>query len=287
MARRSKTTAFEDLVFISSRMPWWASLSIALAAWLFFHSVAISPPPTAVDPKQFASAMTGHVWRSFSLILQYLVPAAFIFGAIGSVFARTKRRKLLDDVASATRPGKTVEGISWQQFEQLVGEAFRRQGFSVTETGGNGPDGGIDLILRKGSEKHLVQCKHWKSTKVGVAVIREFFGLIAAEGAAGGFVVTSGTFTADAKSFASGRNISLVEGPELSRWIAASRNAQAKPTVVTPLQTSFVPEQPSSVPSCPVCSSVMQKRVAKRGPNIGNEFWGCSQYPKCRGAAQV
>ena len=40
------------------------------------------------------------------------------------------------------------------------------------------------LTVRKtalsGSEKHLVQCKHWKSTKVGVAVIREFFGLIAA-----------------------------------------------------------------------------------------------------------
>nr|WP_298140218.1 restriction endonuclease [uncultured Pseudomonas sp.] len=287
MARRTKTTAFEDLVSIASCLPWWLSLLIALAAWLFFHSVAISPPPTAVDPKQLASAMTGQIWRSFSLILQYLVPAAFIFGAIGSVFTRIKRRQLLDDFASATRPGKTVEGISWQQFEQLVGEAFRRQGFIVMETGGNGPDGGIDLILRKGSEKHLVQCKHWKSTKVGVAVIREFFGLIAAEGAAGGFVVTSGVFTADAKSFASGRNIRLVEGAELRRWIAASRNAQAKPTPVPPVQTSFLPEQPLKAPSCPVCGSVMQKRIAKRGANIGNEFWGCLQYPACRGTIQI
>lgn len=282
MARRTKTSPFEDLVFIATRLPWWASLLIALTAWLFFHSVATSPPPTITDPKQFASAMTGQMWRTFALFLQYIVPVAFIFGAIGSVFARAKRRKLIDDVASATRPGKTVEGIGWQQFEQLVGEAFRRQGFSVSETGGNGPDGGIDLVLRKGSEKHLVQCKQWKATKVGVAVVREFFGLIAAEGAAGGFVVTSSTFTSDAKAFASGRNIRLVEGAELKRWIAASRTAQANPPVPTPVKTNFLPAQ-ASAPSCPVCNSAMQKRVAKRGSNIGNEFWGCSQYPKCRG----
>ncbi|MDM8350502.1 restriction endonuclease [Pseudomonas sp. sp1636] len=283
MARRNKTSPFEDLIFIASRLPWWLSLLIALAAWLYLHSVAISPPPTVTDPKQFASAMTGQMWRTFALFLQYIVPVAFIFGAIGSLFARGKRRKLLEDVASAIRPGKTVEGIDWQQFEQLVGEAFRRQGFIVTETGGNGPDGGIELILHKGREKHLVQCKQWKATKVGVAVVREFFGLIAAEGAAGGFVVTSGSFTADAEAFASSRNIRLVEGAELKRWIAASRTVQAHPSAATPVQTRFVPVQPS-VPSCPVCNSAMQKRVAKRGANIGNEFWGCSQYPKCRGA---
>lgn len=286
MARRTKTSPFEDLIFIASRLPWWLSLLIALVAWLYFHSVAISPPPTVTDPKQFGEMMIGQAWRSFAMFLQYIVPVAFIFGAIGSVFARAKRRKLLDDVASATRPGKTVEGINWQQFEQLVGEAFRRQGFTVTETGGNGPDGGVDLILHKGSEKHLVQCKQWRATKVGVAVVREFFGLIAAEGATGGFVVTSGSFTADAKSFASGRNIRLVEGPELNRWIAASRTAQAKPSAVSPAPVRFVPAQ-ASAPSCPVCNSSMQKRVAKRGANIGKEFWGCSQFPKCRGVVET
>nr|WP_262498958.1 topoisomerase DNA-binding C4 zinc finger domain-containing protein [Pseudomonas sp. WS 5011] len=77
----------------------------------------------------------------------------------------------------------------------------------------------------------------------------------------------------------------MVEGTELNRWIAASRTAQAKPSVATPAQTSFVPEQ-ARAPSCPVCSSAMQKRVAKRGANIGNEFWGCSQFPKCKGIVQ-
>jgi restriction system protein len=287
MARRRKTSAFDDLIHIASRLPWWLSLLIALIAWFWLHSYVTSPPPVATaDPKQLGQLMAGSAFRTISMILQFIVPAAFVLGAIGSVIARAKRRKLIVDVASATKPGKTIEGISWQQFEQLTGEAFRRQGFIVTETGGNGPDGGIDLILHKDREKYLVQCKQWRSLKVGVTVIREFFGVIAAEGAVGGFVVTSGAFTAEAKAFASGRNIRLVEGAELNRWIAVSRSTQSTPPVRAPAQTNPVSVQQLSVP-CPVCRSTMQKRTAKRGANAGNEFWGCSQYPKCRGVISI
>lgn len=33
---------------------------------------------------------------------------------------------------------------------------------------------------------------------------------------------------------------------------------------------------------CSRCSSTMVVRTATRGPNEGNEFWGCKRYPKCR-----
>lgn len=36
-------------------------------------------------------------------------------------------------------------------------------------------------------------------------------------------------------------------------------------------------------PACPRCGSGMVLRVAKKGGNIGREFYGCSKYPKCRG----
>jgi len=39
----------------------------------------------------------------------------------------------------------------------------------------------------------------------------------------------------------------------------------------------------SSTPSCPVCSSPMKMRKAMRGSNAGNAFWGCSNYPQCKG----
>ena len=33
---------------------------------------------------------------------------------------------------------------------------------------------------------------------------------------------------------------------------------------------------------CPKCSAVMVVKIAKKGKNIGNEFWACSAFPKCR-----
>lgn len=279
MARRSKTSPFEDLIFIASRLPWWVSLLIAFAAWLFFHSVATSPAPAVASTKQLGEMMVGQMFRTFSMFLQYIVPAAFVFGSIASVIGRSKRRKLLNDAASAAQSAQVIDGMSWREFEQLVGEVFRRKGFTVTETGGNGPDGGIDLVLRMGADKYLVQCKQWKAVKVGVTVIREFFGVMTASGAAGGFIVTSGSYTQDAISFAEGRNIQLISGKHLSKWIKENRSSQR---AYSP-SAQKVNEQPA----CPICGNEMTLRVAKRGPNFGGKFWGCKSFPKCKGLINI
>ncbi len=34
--------------------------------------------------------------------------------------------------------------------------------------------------------------------------------------------------------------------------------------------------------TCPACQSPMLLRETKKGQNIGNQFWGCSNFPKCR-----
>ncbi len=56
---------------------------------------------------------------------------------------------------------------------------------------------------------------------LSVNVVRELYGVMAAQGAAGGFVVTSGVFTADARSFAQGRNIELIDGKALKKIVDA------------------------------------------------------------------
>jgi len=38
-----------------------------------------------------------------------------------------------------------------------------------------------------------------------------------------------------------------------------------------------------TAPTCPRCQSTMQLRTAKRGETVGSQFWGCPNYPKCRG----
>ncbi len=38
---------------------------------------------------------------------------------------------------------------------------------------------------------------------------------------------------------------------------------------------------------CPRCGAYMVKRKATKGANAGNEFYGCSRYPKCRGIVNI
>jgi restriction system protein len=284
MARR-KSSGFEAFVFLASKLPWWLALPFAVASYLALHQIAITPVSVRTTSAEMTGFMLGTVLRTFATFLQYLVPLILAVGALINVLNRRKRMALLDHM---TPTASGLEAISWQEFELLVGEAFRRQGFVVEETA-NGPDGGVDLVLRRHGEKHLVQCKQWRATKVSVMVVRELFGVMAASGAVGGFVVTSGRFTQEARDFASGRNVRLVDGAQLARWVKESKTlskAQESNQViihrVEPVLVENSQLQPADEMSCPVCCSTMVLRTARKGPNPGKRFWGCVRYPQCR-----
>lgn len=278
MARRKKSSPAEDLVDLVALMPWWAGCVLALVLYLWLHSVATQEVSEAIAPGQIGSAVTKTIWKTLATVGQYLLPLFCLFGAVMSAYGRHKRQTLLKN-AAGSKAADAIDGISWQDFELLVGEGFRQQGYQVIENGGGGADGGVDLVLRKGGDKFLVQCKQWKAFTVGVTVVRELYGVMAANGAAGGFVVTSGRFTDDAKAFASGRNITLMDGDALAKLIKQS--AGTSPARPRPIEAA--PSNAVTPPSCPVCSKVMVKRVTKRGGSSGNAFWGCSDFPVCRG----
>lgn len=299
---RKYASSLPVLMQLVSRLPWWLSVVLAVGSGWYLHSVAVGPVP--VTALHLDELLVASAFKGMARFGQFVVPALFIGGAVASVLARRKRRRLLDSIT--TPGGNTLVSISWQEFELLVGEALRRKGFSVQEAGGAGPDGGIDLVARKDGEKYLVQCKQWRAVQVGVSVVRELYGVMAAEGAVGGFVITSGRFTKPATEFAAGRNVQLVDGILLNRWITeasqsvASTEPQARVVVDVP-QPIVVPEPvatpkvnvaPAPVPekhiepqapACPHCKKVMVMKVARTGPNAGGNFWGCGDYPKCRG----
>ena len=154
---------------------------------------------------------------------------------------------------------------------------FREQHYFVMETP-EGPDNGVDLVLRKDGEKTYVQCKHWKTNQVGVDKVRELLGSMTAGGAHSGVFVASGTYTKAAKDLGKECGIRLIDGDELAMLIGADSSYAAN-DVGQPISNEGV--------SCPVCQSPMVKRIAQNGPNRGNEFWGCPKYPQCRGTRQI
>ncbi|MHB1014415.1 MAG: topoisomerase DNA-binding C4 zinc finger domain-containing protein [Desulfurivibrionaceae bacterium] len=46
-------------------------------------------------------------------------------------------------------------------------------------------------------------------------------------------------------------------------------------------------KEASPTPLCPKCNNPMVKRTAKKGANAGKEFWGCSQYPRCKSVLAI
>ena len=252
---RRKQSNFELLV----QLPWWVGISLALATFVATHLII---PNIEFDSWIYQGLAKGapSVGKMFTLL--------FLLGGLLSAFTAWTKRKQLDQQTGID----SIRALSWKQFEELVGEAYRRQGYKVTENQGSGPDGGVDLILKKDAQVVLVQCKQWRSQKVGVKIVRELFGVMAASQASRGIIVTCGYFTQEAIDFASGKSIELIGGNTLLELV---RTVQTEPRVRTISESG-------DIPNCHQCGSSMVLRTAKKGSNAGKQFWGCSNFPKCK-----
>lgn len=207
------------------------------------------------------SAITA-IWLQFGRWFLWLFAFAVLaYTAVGAV-QRARDRKTFDSTDD-------LAGLTWSQFERYVGEFYRRRGFTVTPRGGSLSDGGVDLTLTDASgERLIVQCKHWKNRRVGVSRLRELWGVLSDEKADGAIFITSDSFTPEAIAFASGKRLELIDRSRLRAMIAAVKGSDTEPT---------------PGPECPRCGSPMLLRIAKRGDNVGEKFWGCSTYPACKG----
>ncbi|MGH8719233.1 MAG: restriction endonuclease [Burkholderiales bacterium] len=268
---RARQGLFEDVLDVASKLPWWVSLLIAVISYFvlrYFASQEVTPGANAEES----------IAKGFAIFGQSVLPFLFSMGAILSFVGKVRRERLFDQVKARSGMNPLLD-LGWRDFERLVGEAFRRRGYSVVENDSPGADGGVDLVLTRGGEKFLVQCKRWKATMVGVDIVRELFGVMAARGAVGGFIVTSGSFSPDARAFAEGRNIELIAGDKLLALIQEVKGSD--------VSTEQQARQMSAAPACPSCGREMVKRVAKRGSNAGKSFWGCSTYPRCTGTRDI
>jgi len=255
VARR--TSLIEDV----ANLPWQVGVVLAFLCYplaLIFASFLIANPIL----KGLATPVL-LLWPLFSIL--------FCLAAFASFIKSRKTKSTFKQNQSLSK----IRDLSWRQFEAYVGEAFRQKGYFVVETP-EGPDGGVDLVLRKDGEKTYVQCKHWKSSKVGVEKVRALLGSMAAGGADHGVLVTTGNFTSSAVRFGQQHGIKLINGTQLEYLIR-----------VGPKENVLIPDSIDEQTDCPVCKSAMIKRTARKGINAGTQFWGCSKFPACKGTRNI
>lgn len=184
------------------------------------------------------------------------------------------------DVRDQRRPPETtpdlnkqLRSMDWFQFEKMVALVYRRLGYTVTRRGGANPDGGIDLLIEKDSQRSAVQCKQWKTWNVGVKAMREFLGALTDAGIQKGIFITLCGYSGDAKQLAEKHGIEIVNEVGLAKMIE-STGAQFDPEAQAILTDTRK--------FCPKCEAEMVLRTAKKGMGAGRQFWGCSAYPRYR-----
>jgi restriction system protein len=106
--------------------------------------------------------------------------------------------------------------MNGRALERLIGEAFTGLGFTVTGFGG-GLKGAAELALVKNGQRYLVQLKHFRTQDVGALEVRELSAAMRSIGARGGYLVTAGRFTHDARELALEAGIGLIDGEDLAK----------------------------------------------------------------------
>ncbi|MCC5789796.1 MAG: restriction endonuclease [Opitutales bacterium] len=261
----------ESIAVLLVKAPWWIAASLAV---IFFIAMRwIIPAFPMEEPLLQLVSQAAEMFAPYALI-------GFMVLAFFSWIHSFRKRKLLAQQDSL----ESLKQLSWKEFEFLVSEAYRQKGYEVEESLGGGADGGVDLIFRKDGQKTLVQCKRWKTRTVGAPIVREIYGLMVSEGADRATVVISGRFTQEAKKFAEGKPLDLVNGEALLDLIKSVQTPEKKADSLPKQEVDPLPE---TAKVCGRCGAEMVKRTARKGPNTGQSFWGCSTYPKCRHTEKV
>lgn len=172
-----------------------------------------------------------------------------------------------------------LQEMDWKRFEILCRDYFQAKGYysRLTEVGA---DGGVDVILNRtqGDGTQLttyVQCKAWSSQNVGVSYVRELYGVMAGDDVPLGIFITTSDFTNDAKAFASGKRLQLISGVRLLQLIEKLSVENQHQLKTVALSGDY------KTPTCPSCDIKMILRTTSKSRDKGEQFWGCSNFPKC------
>jgi restriction system protein len=196
-------------------------------------------------------------WLIVTLTIAAVVLYLIGIEVMGVAFVRSRRFRLLE----LHQTMRDIQAMSWHEFEDLVAANYQARGYAVEPLGGDGPDGGVDLVVRKDNLMWLVQCKHWRDQWVGERPLRELLGVVTAKGAAGGVLVACGVFDEKALAFAKvSTRLELIGGEQLRELVADAVRTKHSGTV------------------CPSCGSQMREKTGRFGP-----FLGCSNFPACHG----
>jgi len=109
-----------------------------------------------------------------------------------------------------------MQQLTPSEFEEYVARhIFERQGYRVNNVRDT-KDGGIDVLITDANgQQAVVQCKLYAERTVGEPIVRDLYGTMIHAGAGHAYLVTNSSFSAEARRWAFGKPITLIDGLRL------------------------------------------------------------------------
>jgi restriction system protein len=200
-----------------AQIPWWVCVTLSASFYLLFQYV-IPYFENQGDLVNEVHVSLGPVFAPV-VALAILTPVTFSF-------LKSNRKKKLHSLREEI---KSIQELSWPQFKEQIAEAYGRAGYLVLENDPFTSDPSVDLVMRKSANLYLLQSRYWRNRKLGLREAKNLFSLMHEKQASGVFLLTTGVFTREARRFAAGRPINLVDGIQLVELLGSIKKNEPAP----------------------------------------------------------
>lgn len=252
-------------------------------------------------------SIPGLHWGFFFGIILVAVLAAEILGAMWTrkrstnkkqYFAKPNQKKSSNATRRASNSVRSdeiiltsrLDDLTGAEFERLLALYFRDQGYTVKDVGVGGSDGGVDLVIidRRG-EKTAVQAKCYADhNMVPVTTVRELVAAKRNHDCILSLLVTTSDLTPPAKKEAEQFKVDYWDGGLVEhklrawgKWQPSKKRSHSNEKNVAAAKSEIVKTRREVAATSGItfkCGAPMVRRKGKQG----TEFWGCSNFPKCR-----
>lgn len=162
-----------------------------------------------------------------------------------------------------------VDKMTGEEFEEFLKAHFEKLGYKV-DTTPKSNDYGADLVMDKNGYRTVVQAKRWID-KVGIEAVQQIIGAKSYYRANKCIVITNNYFTHNAINLAAvNREVELWDRKVLIKMM--NRNNPAINNI-------------GEINKRVICSKCGAEMILKHGKY--GDFYGCSNYPKCKGTKTI
>ena len=198
-----------DWMEVLGRQPWWVSVLLAAVVFAGLRWVV----PWAFAQPEEAESLVSALFAPVASTVPAFAPIAAAFFLIPAAMSGFRRWR------DGNRGAKESTPIHLRNWNDVVVKYYGREGYRPTA---HGADRGVDLTLENDSGKLLlVRCEHpAQRPKVDRKLVYALYSKMVAQGAHEGVLVTSASFTADAREFAEDKPITLAEEADFKKMLA-------------------------------------------------------------------